>query len=77
MDSKLAVVSAIKVKCEVDVEESTALKDFIDSLMLVELAIEIADIVGSNTLFERHDFFAAQTVQDLIDATDKDQRGEA
>jgi hypothetical protein len=59
------------------VSETAALKDFLDSLTLVELAIKIADLTNSNTLFERHDFFVAQTVQDLIDVTDKDLRGEA
>ena len=77
MDAKTAVITAIKAQCEVDVSETAALKDFLDSLTLVELAIKIADLTNSNTLFERHDFFVAQTVQDLIDATDKDLRGEA
>ena len=77
MDAKTAVITAIKAQCEVDVSETAALKDFLDSLTLVELAIKIADLTNSNTLFERHDFFVAQTVQDLIDVTDKDLRGEA
>jgi hypothetical protein len=76
MDAKTAVVTAIKAQCEVDVSEGSVLKDFLDSLTLVELAIKIADLTQSNTLFERHDFFVAQTVQDLIDVTDKDLRGE-
>lgn len=76
MSNKEQVLAAIKKLCDVDAQPESAVSDFLDSLTLVELALEISDTVGSNTLFERHEFFVAKTVQDLIDVTDKDLRGE-
>jgi hypothetical protein len=76
MDAKTAVISAILDLHKQEVSAGTVVGDVLDSLAVVELALEVSDRIGSNTLFERHDFFVAQTVQDLIDVTDKDLRGE-